>query len=322
MGSSASWRRLRAPAEYGLVRLAMSAAGRLSFPSLAPWARLLGRAALCFPRSRRTILANLGVAFPEWPASRRTQVMREVAGNVCLTFMEFLWFGSHPEELRARISFDGEDAQRVADVAAGGGGAILLAPHLGNWELLGQRISAAGIRISGVARRIRHAKVEELGRRIRTRHGMGIIEEAGAARGILRALKGGQMVGILMDQNVRPHRGGIFVDFFGLPAPTSRAPAALARKLGAHVICAAVVRESGGLRLRSVLPPRPAQDYADDLEATQAFLQLNEQLIRQHPGQYMWDYSRWQYIPDNVPTELRTKFPWYAKPLETRTAPG
>ena len=318
MGSRAFWRRARAPAEYGLIRLAMGAVSRLSFASLAPWARKLGRVALCFPKPRRTIYANLTVAFPDWPASQRAQVAREVAANVCLTFMEFLWFGSHPEELRTRVSFEGEDAQRIADVASSGGGSILLAPHLGNWELLGQRISAAGIRISGVARRIRHAKVEELGRRIRTYHGTGFIEEAGAARGILRTLRNGEMVGILMDQNVRPRRGGIFVDFFGLPAPTSRAPAAFARRLGAHVVCAAVVREDGALRVRSLIPPRPAADYADDVEATQAFLQLNEKLIRQHPEQYMWDYSRWQYIPDDASTELRTKFPWYSKPLKAR----
>ena len=321
MGSRASWRRVRGPAEYGLIRLAMGAVSRLPFSSLAPWSRRLGRVALCFfPKPRRTIHTNLAVAFPEWPAPQRTQVAREVVANVCLTFMEFLWFGTHPEELRTRISFEGEDAQRIADVASNEGGSILLAPHLGNWELLGQRISAAGIKIRGVARRIRHARVEELARRIRTCHGMGVIEEAGAARGIVKTLRNGEMVGILMDQNVRPHRGGIFVDFFGLPAPTSRAPAALARKLDARVVCAAVVREDGGLRVRSLLPPRPVGDYADDVEATQAFLQLNEQLIRRYPEQYMWDYSRWQYVPDDVPPELRTKFPWYSRPLKARTA--
>ena len=176
--------------------------------------------------------------------------------------------------------------------------------------------------MAAVARRLRNHRLERLVRQARGWHGMEIIHETGAARGVLRALKQGKVVGIMIDQNVKPRRGGVFVDFFGLPVPTSRAPAAFARKLDVPVICAAVVRENGALRLRMATLSRPASQYADDTQLTGEMLALSERFISQYPDQYMWAYRRWQHVPESVCPEVRARFPFYAKDVAASGHPN
>ena len=60
---------------------------------------------------------------------------------------------------------------------------------------------------------------------------------------------------VLLDQNTRPRHGGVWVEFFGLPAPVSSAPAAIALKAGVDIACGFCTPESGG-RYRAWSPGR------------------------------------------------------------------
>jgi KDO2-lipid IV(A) lauroyltransferase len=55
------------------------------------------------------------------------------------------------------------------------------------------------------------------------------------ARGLLRAMRSGQTVGILMDTNMTPPQG-VFVEFFGREACTASGVARVALKTGAAVL--------------------------------------------------------------------------------------
>jgi len=306
------WRKIRAPFEYVPLRLAVGLLGFLPYSSLRFWAGCIARLVELSPRRRNLVGVNLRIAFPEWTDAQVAKVAAQVWNNVMLTALEVLWFTRHPDSLRQAVSLDTALGKRFFDMAAHGP-LIFLTPHLGNWELAAQGFAAAGGRLAAVARPARNPWLAALLDRTRCRHGMEMVASRGAARGAMRALRDGKTLGMLIDQNVRPRRGGVFVDFFGLPVPTSRAPASLARRLDARVVCAALIRGEDGFHFETVELERPPSTYSDDIELTADLLRLNEELIRRHPEQYAWSYERWRYVPADVAPDLRTRYPPYAK---------
>ncbi|NOY81722.1 MAG: hypothetical protein GXP31_12065 [Kiritimatiellaeota bacterium] len=312
MTGKALWRKARSPFEYFPVRVAAGLTAFLPYRALGFWAARLGRLADMVPSRRRLVRANLRVAFPDWSPQQVEEIAVRAWRNIMLTALEVFWFVRHGEELSRFVRFDTSVGEAILAKGARGP-TILLTPHLGNWELIAQGFAAAGGRLCAVARPVRNRWLAALVERARRQHGMEIIPSRGASRRALRALRDGNALGMLIDQNTRPRRGGVFVDFFGLPVPTTRAPAALARRLKTDVLCAALVRSENGFQLDLAELERPPADYRDDIELTAALLRLNEELIRRHPDQYVWNYERWRYVPDDAPPELRRRYPFYAK---------
>lgn len=308
-------RRLRQPLEWAGYRVLQGAMGFIPYRRLPGLSRLFGAWLSHTAAARNLVLPNLQVAFPEQSPAERQALFRSTCRNMILTFLEFHWFSRHPDRLMQIVELRDPEAQAALAEGLAGRSALFLTPHLGNWELAGQVLAAHGVPMSAVAARIKNPAVARLVTRARTRHGLALIPEKGAARGILEAIRAGKVVGMLIDQNTRPARGGVFVPFFGLPATASRAPAAFARKCRIDVRIGAMVRVDGRLTVRMENLPQAPDQYASDEELTAAMMSAHERLIRRFPEQYLWFYERWRYIPADTPDEIRRRFPPYARPV-------
>jgi len=135
---------------------------------------------------------------------------------------------------------------------------------------------------------------------------------------MIKALKEGYFIATLVDQNTRVRDGGVFVDFFGLPATTSRAPAMFARKLNVPIAVGGLIRQGRRYRVFTVELPKATGDYADDQELVQDIIRITEELIRQYPDQYRWMYERWRYIPEDIDPEREKRYPPYAEKVTPR----
>jgi len=291
--------------------------GCLPYSALPALARFFAPLiSLCHRESRRLVAANLAVAFPEWDDARRQAIARESRVHALLTGLEFLWFGRNPARLAAALDVSGPEVDLIRGEGDAGNGVLLVSPHVGNWELMGQALVLCGLPVHAVAARLRNPWLDRLVSRSRKRHGMKIIYERGAAREIIRVLKGGEHLAVLMDQNTRPSKGGIFVDYFWLPAATTRAPAALARKLQCKIVVGACVREDGKLCARFSELPRAVTDYESDEALTHDLLTVNRRLIEQYPEQYAWLYRLWRYVPPGSTPEEAARYPYYSRFLE------
>jgi KDO2-lipid IV(A) lauroyltransferase len=117
---------------------------------------------------------------------------------------------------------------------------------------------------------------------------------------ILRLLKEGKTVGILLDQNMA-WQEGVFVDFFGELACTNTGVALLALKTGAAVLPVFNIREEDG-RYRAVIEPevsliRTGDKQSDVLQNTQRFTRIIEGYIRNYPNHWLWVHQRWKTRP-------------------------
>ncbi len=199
--------------------------------------------------------------------------------------------------------------QLAREIRATGGGIVGLTAHLGNWEVLSLLYHrfAPGVLVP-VAKPAYFEKYQQFLHRLRTEDGMDVIYTEASHRRMVRAIRRGQMLGMLPDQNLRTN-SGVFVDFFGRPAHTVTFPVALARKLDVRMVSAFLVREGGSLRrkthrfqlVRSELfdVPRTGDEKTDLLEGTQEWTSRLEEVIRRYPEQWCWTYPRWRSTPEH-----------------------
>jgi KDO2-lipid IV(A) lauroyltransferase len=123
-------------------------------------------------------------------------------------------------------------------------------------------------------------------------------DEPSAAREVVRRLRHGDVVAVLVDQDtdVSAH----FVPFFGRPARTPRTASDLAVRDGTAVVFARIHRVGPTVH-RAVVSRVPAPSGGDreraSLELTQAITQAIEAEIRAHPEQWVWMHERWRTPP-------------------------
>ena len=267
------------------------------------WFRLRG------PRTRR-VADQLATAFPERDPLWLRERAREVFVHLAQGLAEgVLLAGRHRETLVAALEVEGLDHLEVARADADGRGALVVGPHLGNWELGAAKLTALGIPVAAVYRGPRQPALDRALRRLRGGEGEGGIEHIAMGRraGVqfVRALTGGRNVLALLDQHARGDEG-VPVTFFGRPASTRFGPLKLAARVGAPVLIASVRRSAD--RRRHTLTIEPALQLepgaSDDEEILRRNLQQVtaelERTIRANPGQWIWTHRRWRENPSET----------------------
>lgn len=180
-----------------------------------------------------------------------------------------------------------------------GKGVLVATAHLGNWELSAFAHAWMTAPMNIVVRPLDNPRIDALVERYRALSGNRIIEKKDAARGILKALKSGEAVGILIDQNTTLDQG-VFIDFFGHKACAGTAFAKLAHHSGAAVVPGFALWSSA--ERRYVLRFYPEIPITGDAAAdTQTIHAQLESVIREYPDQWLWIHRRWKTRPPGEP---------------------
>lgn len=253
-------------------------------------------------RRRGVALQNLRRAFRgEKNEAEIRGIARRSVENVGRSVMELSWLdGATPRDLQERIAFENPEIPR--DAMKDGRGALFLASHFGNWELMALAFAAAGFRARVVARRLDNPLLDNVLNQRRRRFGSDVIEsrDPSALRSILTGLRNGEAIGVLIDQTVTGDRG-VFVDFFGRVAYTHKVLALIALKTGAPVIPAFLFRLPDGRHRFRFEPPILLEAGKDReaavLEATQRMTREIERKIREAPDHWLWIHDRWKKRP-------------------------
>lgn len=254
---------------------------------------------------RRILFENLRAAFPEKSGGEIDRLARASAGWLGTAFVEFLQVSGMSEaEIRERVRVVGEENYLAA--RARGKGVFLLSAHFGGWELGAIRAGLIAGPIAPVVRPLDNPHLErELARR-RTRFGNELIAKRDAARDVLKRLRAGGTVAILVDQNVLPDEA-VFVPFFGRLAATTPALALFQLKTDAAVVPAFVRPENGGRYRLELGRPILADDVkapgADRDEAvrrlTARYMEVTEEVVRSKPEAWLWMHNRWRTRPED-----------------------
>ncbi len=200
-------------------------------------------------------------------------------------------------ELSQRVKLEGrEHLDRALEE---GRGAIIIVPHMGNWELAAMAVAAGGYKVNSVSRPIENPWLHEYFTPRRQATGHKLVFREGAIGAIREVLGRNEVIAIMPDQNA--HEKGVFVPFFGRPASTGRTPALMAIKSGAPIIPAKSWR-CGRLEHKVVFTPplRPAPGVPLEEAVTRLTAEMTariEEWVRERPEQWMWLHARWKTKP-------------------------
>lgn len=254
--------------------------------------------------ARQVTEINLRICFPDMGKPQRRALARRSLHHLGMTAMESgLAWSATPQKILATFrGVVGEEYLREALDA--GKGVILLGPHIGNWEVLGTYIT----HYCGITnmyqppdnpvldRFIREARLRNSGNLVPT--------NASGVKGLLRALKHGECVGVLPDQ-VPPPNSGEFAPFFGIPARTVTLAYSLVQRTRARVLMAYARRVPGG-KFEVVFLPVSERIYDEDkLVSLTALNEGVEAAVRDVPEQYQWEYKRFRKQPPGGPRYYR-----------------
>jgi KDO2-lipid IV(A) lauroyltransferase len=267
------------------------------------WALALGRGlgrlwADLDPRHVRIAVENLRHAFPHWDEPRLFRTARAVYAHFGQVLFDILWLEPRSrEEIMGLVDVDGVEAARAA--FAEGRGVVMVASHFGNWELNGIALGWLFEPVAVVARTLDNPVLDERLVAFRRKSGNQVVYKRQALGQALRLLRAGKGVAFLVDQNVQ-HDEGIFVDFFGRPAATTTAAAALAVRCGSPILYGwTKLRADGRYQMHyDVMRPTPgAERVAEVARVTQALTHEIEDYVRVAPEQWLWIHRRWKTRP-------------------------
>lgn len=249
-----------------------------------------------FPGLRRATHENLARVL----GTSDMKVIEPVARRCLRNFGKYVvdFIHSHAmtrQDVRDRITFDHFDL--LNEAVDEGRGIIFVTLHLGNWDMGAAGLAAHGYPVNVIAETFEYGRMNALVQGTRRHLGMKIIPMERVGPGVVRALRRGELLALLIDV---PEPGStVTVDFFGVPTEVPAGPARIALHTGARVVPTGLVRVEGQDRMiRPVLDFSLRHSPTDDREAdvrdlTQKVMSSLERLIRQYPDQWFRFQPMW-----------------------------
>jgi Kdo2-lipid IVA lauroyltransferase/acyltransferase len=326
--------------EYALVWFASKLMGMLPRPLARSIGIALGLAVFHLHRRLRDVgMRNLALAFPQMSADDRRRILRGEYISLGRQLAEVCLFPRYTREnVSDVVVYSG--LENYEQAFARGKGVLFLTGHLGGWELSAFAHSLQGHSMWIVMRPLDNPYIDALVRRYRTMHGNRTVNKDDFIRGLLAAMRAGEVVGILMDTNMTPPQG-VFVNFFGVPAYTASGLARIALRTDAAVVPTfttwddklgkytlrfdpalqlirtgnnAAVNDSApndgsandgtknnGTANDSTTNGRTATNEADIVANTALFTSVIEDYVRRYPDQWLWLHRRWKTRPEGEP---------------------
>ncbi len=256
-------------------------------------------------RSRTHSRANIERCYADRAPAWRRKLLRASLIETGRTFAEATWFWQRSQQRVLRLVREVHGLEHVDRARHAGRGIIFATPHIGAWELAGSYVASC----TPLTVLYRPPRIEALDRAIRRgRERLGSIPvptDGSGVRALHRALRKGEAIGVLPDQQPRGGQG-VYAPFMGQPALTMTLLSRLAARSGARVLFVAMLRRPGGGFAMHIWPA--GADIADD-DPEVAATRINhetERAIALAPAQYMWNYQRFRQRSTEKPAETET----------------
>ncbi|MEE2915138.1 MAG: hypothetical protein VX745_10775 [Pseudomonadota bacterium] len=294
----------RALAQFALAILARVPSKVLPALAMAATAMIV----MCARRTIHTASCNIRLCWPTLTDRQQRRILLASTYHIALTALQSpgIW-----RNKGRYILTEVEGIDLIDQCQREGQGAILVMPHLGNWEVLNHFLGSR-FRLTHMFRPNNRSAINQLVQQQRAGTGTRFVPaDAAGVRTQLKHLNEGGVIGLMPDQEPDVHVGE-FAPFFGVPALTSSLPIRLAERSNAQIFLVSCTRHARRFHIRCT----PLGSESIGLSVTR----LNEaitRLVREHPDQYLWSYKRFRTRPAGeapLYPHLRTPF------LQTRRA--
>jgi len=177
---------------------------------------------------------------------------------------------------------------------------IVLAPHIGNWEMANIYLNQQRP-LTAMFQPLSNPKLNNFILNARQRVGSILVptNSKGVAKMKKTLVEKSGMVAFLPDQVPVSGPGGVFAPFFHHQALTMTLAHKLALKTGVKVFICVVYQRENGFAV-CVEPINEAFYSSDAVQAASALNKDIEKMILRAPEQYQWEYKRYREQPEGV----------------------
>ncbi len=301
MGKRPLQKRIKYSALYYFIRFLIFFSNLLPRKLWLSFCGLLGKIAYAVsPKPRERTIYHLGLAFSSEKSTKEI---------IALSKQVFVMLGKNGgdilrslrvkklEDLNKFLVTHGLENYEKA--FAKGKGVMFLTSHLGAFDLQVTNMALRGLNPNIVGTALKDERLNELLWQYRNAYGAIAIERGKESVRLFKALKSGGSIAILIDQDTKVKSR--FVDFFGMKASTPIGATILALRTRAAVVPTYIFLDKNGKQQMHILPEIPlvitGDEETDLVVNTQNFTNFTEQIVREHPEQWVWMHERWKTRP-------------------------
>ncbi len=199
------------------------------------------------------------------------------------------------QKLQERVTFVNQEVVTKAQKA--GRPIIFVTSHYGAWELGGRMVSTYIEPIMIVYKKMKNPYFENYLLSSRSQSRMTYVEKHGATKGLIKQLRSGGAMALLIDTNIK-EADGFKVDFLGHPTSQLKSTAYLARKFDAALIPVLIHTEDDeNYKIEfydEIIPPKTEDVQADLLESTRMQSEWLSKEVFKKPKPWFWLHRRWK----------------------------
>ena len=240
---------------------------------------------------------NLSICYPNLSKEELEKLAKLSVTNQCLNYAESLKCWAMPTDWNIQQIKSVHNLDVLTDALSDPKGALIITPHLGNWEIMNPWVHQYGIPTI-MYKPIKNKTIEEFVLTSRERLNTTMVPtDASGVKALFRNLKQGGFSVILPDHVPDPS-GGVIAPFFGVNTLTSTLASKLAQKTKCRLISMICVRSKDDkgydIHINDVGLNYPALYNADIILSTTTMNKVVEDLVNDFPEHYMWGYKRFR----------------------------
>jgi KDO2-lipid IV(A) lauroyltransferase len=250
---------------------------------------------------RQQIVENTRLIFPDWTPAQRLRFAREVLRAVARNGFDFLRLRRYSLKTIERIVAV-EGLENLERARRTGRGVVCLGAHLGCWELIPFRLRSLGYSVGVVYRRLADPVLDAYVAARRSRFEIATYDRDTGGRGMLRCLKRGACLGVLVDQHTRVD--SMKVPFLGHDAWTPTGAVRLAMRVGVPMVPFSISMRPDGTHLlrigpevRLEIPGADASQREIEERVRENTAHANDvlgRMILDAKEQWVWFHRRWR----------------------------
>ncbi len=264
---------------------------------------VLGRLIYFIPSLRKTTIKNLSIAFSN---EKSSEEIKNIAKRSLINFGKLSFEVMQIRKLNKKrldklVGYSEGSVEVINNLFERNKGVIGITGHIGNWELMGLRITSDGYILNHIVRPLDNILLDKYIEDFRAKFGGKIIPRKDSIRKGFRALRNNELVTFLVDQNWAI--GGMYIPFFDRLAATSQGAPLFALRTKSPCIAAYCLRNPDDTH--SITFKEIEWDYSYDNQEEFIFNNLKiinkyfENVIKEHPEQWLWLHPRWKSRPKN-----------------------
>jgi KDO2-lipid IV(A) lauroyltransferase len=180
---------------------------------------------------------------------------------------------------------------------------IFVTAHFGNWELLTSLISIKYKKLLAIYKKLKHDTFNEYLLVSRQNSGLEMKEKHGGIKPLIKSLKNGEPIGLLIDQGVSSDNG-IEVSHFGKKTYFIPSASQLSRMTGAVIIPIFIYTDDYiNYKLKvfeEIKCEKTEKKEKDIIECTQKQANIFEKAIKEKPELWFWSHKRWRHTNSDL----------------------